>query len=71
MFLRERGKYYLSLADKAHQYFNDLADLKHQISKEIYGRLSSKDLKNLKEILEKILAIATDSDQSNICKKTN
>lgn len=62
---QNRREIILNLADKAHQYFKDLAALKYQINKEIYGKLPSKDLKQLKDILEKILTIAADSDQSN------
>lgn len=62
---QDRREIILNLADKAHQYFRDLAALKLQINKDIYGNLSSKDLKQLKDILEKIITIADESDQSN------
>ncbi|TCJ01310.1 MarR family winged helix-turn-helix transcriptional regulator [Cytobacillus praedii] len=62
---QNRREIILYLADKAHQYFKELAVLKKQINKEIYGKLSSHDLKQLKDILEKLQVIATDSDQSN------
>lgn len=62
---QNRRETILSLAEKTHQYFRNLSDLKHQINKEIYGKLSSNDLKQLKDILEKILTIATENDQAN------
>ncbi|MED3575741.1 MarR family winged helix-turn-helix transcriptional regulator [Cytobacillus praedii] len=62
---QNRREIILYLADKAHQYFKELAVLKKQINKEIYGRLSTHDLKQLKDILEKLQIIATDSNQSN------
>lgn len=62
---QNRREIILYLADKAHQYFKELAVLKKQINKEIYGKLSSHDLKQLKDILEKLQIIATDSHQSN------
>ncbi|WP_419393891.1 MarR family winged helix-turn-helix transcriptional regulator [Cytobacillus praedii] len=62
---QNRREIILYLADKAHLYFKELAVLKKQINKEIYGKLSSHDLKQLKDILEKLQVIATDSDQSN------
>ncbi|MEC1178044.1 MarR family transcriptional regulator [Metasolibacillus meyeri] len=62
---QNRREIILNLADKAHQYFKDLAALKYQINKNIYENLSSEDLKQLKNILEKLLTIATDSDLSN------
>lgn len=62
---QNRREIILYLADKAHQYFKELAVLKKQINKEIYGRLSTHDLNQLKDILEKLQIIATDSHQSN------
>lgn len=62
---QNRREIILYLADKAHQYFIELAVLKGQINKEIYGKLSSHDLKQLKDILEKLQIIATDCNQSN------
>ena len=62
---QNRREIILYLADKAHQYFKELAVLKKQFNKEIYGRLSTHDLKQLKDILEKLQIIATDSNQSN------
>lgn len=60
-----RREIILNLAEKTHQYFRNLSDLKYQINKEIYGKLSLSDLKQLKDLLEELLAIATESDQSN------
>ncbi|WP_107840898.1 MarR family winged helix-turn-helix transcriptional regulator [Metasolibacillus meyeri] len=62
---QNRREIILNLADKAHQYFKDLTALKYQINKDIYENLSSEDLKQLKNILEKLLTIAADSDLSN------
>lgn len=55
---QNRREIILKLADKADQYFHDLAALKDQINQEVYGKLSLEDLKHLKKILEKLQTIA-------------
>ncbi|MGE7093191.1 MarR family winged helix-turn-helix transcriptional regulator [Lysinibacillus sp. NPDC048646] len=58
---KNRREIVLQLADKAHQYFNDLASLKDEINREIYGKLSLEDLEQLKNILEKLQVIVQEN----------
>ncbi|OPA76800.1 MarR family transcriptional regulator [Paenibacillus selenitireducens] len=55
---KNRREIILNLADKANQYFKDLAFLKDEINREVYGRLSLEELKQLTKILEKLQVIA-------------
>jgi len=55
---KNRREIVLNLADKANQYFDDLAFLKDEINREVYGKLSLEDLKQLTKILEKLQVIA-------------
>ena len=52
-----RREIVLILADKANQYFNEIAFLKDEINRDIYGKLSLEELKQLTEILEKLQVI--------------
>ncbi|WHY58595.1 MarR family winged helix-turn-helix transcriptional regulator [Peribacillus simplex] len=58
---KNRREIVLNLADKANQYFNDLASLEDEINKEVYGQLSLEDLKQFTNILEKLHVIVKEN----------
>ncbi|TCZ78263.1 MarR family transcriptional regulator [Paenibacillus albiflavus] len=58
---KNRREIVLNLADRANQYFNDLAFLKDEINRELYGKLSLEELKQLTKILEKLQVIANEN----------
>ncbi|GAA0358495.1 MarR family winged helix-turn-helix transcriptional regulator [Bacillus horti] len=57
---KNRREIVLKLADKANQYFNDLDSLKDEINREVYGKLSLEELKQLASILGKLQGIVNE-----------
>ncbi|GAB6930906.1 hypothetical protein JCM10914A_48890 [Paenibacillus sp. JCM 10914] len=58
---KNRREIVLNLAEKGAQYFEDLDSMKDEINREVYGRLSLEELKQLTLILEKLHLVAKEN----------